>query len=85
MAQDTDFTLHCGYLELDLSTPVVMGILNLTPDSFFDGGQYQNTEAAIMRAEQMIEEGATILDLGAVSSRPGSVAPDVEEEWSRLR
>ncbi|MCK6640833.1 MAG: dihydropteroate synthase [Bacteroidia bacterium] len=85
MAQDTDFTLQCGYLELDLSTPAVMGILNLTPDSFYDGGQYENTEAAIMRAEQMIEEGATILDLGAVSSRPGSVAPDVEEEWNRLR
>jgi dihydropteroate synthase len=85
MAQDTDFTLQCGYLELDLSTPAVMGILNLTPDSFYDGGQYNNTEAAIMRAEQMIEEGATILDLGAVSSRPGSAAPDVEEEWNRLR
>lgn len=85
MAQDTDFTLQCGYLELDLSTPAVMGILNLTPDSFYDGGQYENTEVAIMRAEQMIEEGATILDLGAVSSRAGSVAPDVEEEWNRLR
>ncbi len=85
MAQDTDFTLQCGYLELDLSTPAVMGILNLTPDSFYDGGQYENTEAAIMRAEQMIEEGANILDLGAVSTRPGSVAPDVEEEWNRLR
>jgi len=85
MAQDTDFTLQCGYLELDLSTPAVMGILNLTPDSFYDGGQYQNTEAAIMRAEQMIEEGATILDIGAVSSRPGSVTPELEEEWSRLR
>lgn len=85
MAQDTDFTLQCGYLELDLSTPAVMGILNLTPDSFYDGGQYLNVEAAIMRAEQMIEEGADILDLGAVSSRPGSVAPDVEEEWNRLR
>jgi dihydropteroate synthase len=85
LAQDKDFTLQCGYLELNLSTPAVMGILNLTPDSFYDGGRYESVEAAIMRAEQMLEEGADILDLGAVSSRPGSTAPDTEEEWNRLR
>ncbi|HTF04375.1 MAG TPA: dihydropteroate synthase, partial [Bacteroidia bacterium] len=57
MAQDTDFTLQCGYLELDLSRPVVMGILNVTPDSFYDGGKYTNIESAIIHAEQMVEQG----------------------------
>jgi dihydropteroate synthase len=85
MAQDKHFHLQCGYLELDLSAPVVMGILNITPDSFYDGGRYQVPEDAIRRAEQMLEEGATILDLGAVSTRPGAVQPSVGEEWERLR
>lgn len=85
MAQDTDFTLPCGYLELDLSAPVVMGILNVTPDSFYDGGKYTDPESAIRRAGQMVEEGTAILDLGAASTRPGAVQPSVEEEWSRLR
>ena len=85
MAQDKHFHLQCGYLELDLSGPVVMGILNLTPDSFYDGGKYQVPQEAMMRAEQMLEEGAAILDLGAVSTRPGSTQPTVEEEWERLR
>lgn len=85
MPQDTDFTLPCGYLEINLSAPVVMGILNLTPDSFFDGGKYTEREAAIAQAELMVEEGAAILDIGAASTRPGAVQPTVEEEWSRLR
>lgn len=85
MAQDTDFTLPCGYLELDLTTPVVMGILNVTPDSFFDGGKYNTSESALLRAEQMVGEGAVILDLGAASSRPGAAQPSSEEEWGRLR
>lgn len=85
MAQDKDFTLQCGYLELDLSVPVVMGILNITPDSFFDGGRYVVPESALMHAEEMLEQGATILDLGAVSTRPGAEQPDVAEEWERLR
>lgn len=77
--------MQCGYLELDLSTPQVMGILNVTPDSFFDGGRFANVESAIMRTEQMVEQGAGIIDIGAASTRPGSVQPSVEEEWSRLR
>ncbi len=85
MAQDKHFHLQCGYLELDISTPVVMGILNVTPDSFYDGGKYQVPQEAMMRAEQMLEQGATILDLGAVSTRPGAAQPTVEEEWERLR
>lgn len=85
MPQDKHFHLQCGYLELDLSGPVVMGILNVTPDSFYDGGRYVMPENAMMRAEEMLEQGATILDLGAVSTRPGAAQPDAEEEWNRLR
>lgn len=85
MVQDKDFTLECGYLELDLSVPAVMGILNVTPDSFFDGGKFMDVESAIIRTEQMVEQGATIIDLGAASSRPGAVQPTMEEEWARLR
>lgn len=85
MAQDKHFHLQCGYLELDLSAPVVMGILNVTPDSFFDGGKYLVPQEAMMRAEQMLEQGATILDLGAASTRPGAAQPTVGEEWERLR
>lgn len=85
MLQDKDFTLECGYLELDLSVPAVMGILNVTPDSFFDGGKFMDVESAIIRTEQMVEQGATIIDLGAASSRPGAVQPTMEEEWARLR
>lgn len=85
MAQDTHFSLQCGYLELNLERPVVMGILNITPDSFYDGGKYVMPENAMMRSEEMLEQGAAILDLGAVSTRPGAVQPTVEEEWSRLR
>lgn len=85
MAQDTHFTLQCGYLQLNLEQPVVMGILNITPDSFYDGGKYVMPENAMMRSEEMLEQGAAILDLGAASTRPGAVQPTVEEEWSRLR
>jgi len=85
MAQDTHFTLQCGYLELALTSPVVMGILNITPDSFYDGGKYVMPENAMMRSEEMLEQGAAILDLGAASTRPGAVQPTVEEEWNRLR
>jgi dihydropteroate synthase len=85
MAQDKHFHLQCGYLELDLTSPVVMGILNITPDSFYDGGRYVMPENAMMRCEEMLEQGAAILDLGAVSTRPGATQPTVEEEWNRLR
>jgi len=61
-----------------------MGILNLTPDSFFDGGKFNEVEAAVQRAEQMLEEGADILDLGAYSSRPGAEDISEEEELNRM-
>lgn len=68
---------------MDLSRPRVMGIINLTPDSFYTPSRValENIEKA---AEKMVEEGADILDLGAVSTRPGAVMPDEEEEWRRL-
>ncbi|GAM55940.1 dihydropteroate synthase [Vibrio ishigakensis] len=69
---------------LDLSTPQVMGILNVTPDSFSDGGKFNRIDAAIEHAKQMIAYGATIIDIGGESTRPG--APDValEEELERV-
>src|SRR5688572_22023234 len=63
-----------------LDRPRVMGILNLTPDSFYDGGRYTQLDAARARAEQLAEEGADLLDLGAVSTRPGSDPVSAEEE-----
>lgn len=77
-------TINCkGYL-LDLSTPVVAGILNITPDSFYDGGKYTEIEKIKIRAEQIISEGATIIDVGAFSSRPGAEFISEEEELNRL-
>ena len=64
--------------------PVVMGVLNVTPDSFSDGGSYRSTEAAIARARQMITEGADIVDVGAESARPGAMAVCEAEELARL-
>lgn len=63
---------------------LVMGILNLTPDSFSDGGRYQNSKDAIKHAYQMLEEGADIIDVGAESTRPGATKVKPREEWQRL-
>jgi len=82
----TDFSqkrvLRCGRLQLDLSEAVVMGILNITADSFFDGGKYLSETAMLKRAETMLDEGAAIIDIGAVSTRPGSKAVSAAEELS---
>jgi|tagenome__1003787_1003787.scaffolds.fasta_scaffold20887104_3 dihydropteroate synthase len=64
--------------------PVVVGVLNVTPDSFSDGGRFRSVEAAIARARQMIDEGADIIDVGAESTRPGAVAVPEAEELARL-
>lgn len=69
---------------LDLSQPVVMGILNVTPDSFFDGGKYSDSGALLLRAEKMLEEGATILDVGGASTRPGAADVSIAEELHRV-
>lgn len=77
-------TLRMGGNLLDLSTPKLMGILNLTPDSFFDGGKFDSVDAALMQADKMISEGADILDLGGMSTRPGAEMIDVNEELRRV-
>jgi len=75
--------INCGSRELDLSTPVVMGVLNVTPDSFSDGGKYLDPQSAINRARQMVEQGARIIDIGGESTRPGAAQVSVEEELRR--
>jgi len=70
--------------DLDLTYPLVMGIVNVTPDSFSDGGHYANSVAAISHAETLVEEGAHILDLGAESTRPGATSLNADQEWQRL-
>jgi len=76
--------LEFNGLRLDLSKPVVMGILNVTPDSFYDGGRYADTAGRVEQAGKMLEAGAAIIDIGAVSTRPGSAEVDEEEEMLRL-
>jgi len=78
-------TLKCRDTELELGgRTLVMGILNLTPDSFSDGGKYYSIESAIAQAKRMVEEGADILDIGAESTRPHHEEVSAEEEWRRL-
>jgi dihydropteroate synthase len=76
--------IRSGNRYLLTEKPLVMGILNVTPDSFYDGGMYQTREMIGIRASRMLEEGADILDIGACSTRPGSKQPDEAEEWKRL-
>ncbi len=76
--------LNCGRHSLDLSRPVVMGVLNVTPDSFSDGGRFLEPAAAVERALRMVEEGAGIVDIGGESTRPGAAPVPVEEELSRV-
>jgi dihydropteroate synthase len=76
--------LRCGAYSLDLTTPVVMGVLNVTPDSFSDGGRWFDASRAIEHALQMIEAGAGIIDVGGESTRPGAVAVSVAEELRRV-
>jgi len=78
------FSLNLGGQIVDLSTPVVMGIINATPDSFFQGSRLPEPARAAEVAREMLEEGAVILDVGAVSSRPGAEEITVEEELGRL-
>jgi dihydropteroate synthase len=75
---------RCGAHTIDLSRPVVMGVLNVTPDSFSDGGSYTDGEQALARALRMVEEGAGILDIGGESTRPGAAAVSVQEEIRRV-
>ena len=77
--------LECGRFSLSLSRPLVMGILNLTPDSFSDGGNYTKVDDAICLAESMVNHGVDIIDVGAESTRPGSQDVSDTVEWDRLK
>ena len=76
--------LRCGRFLMDLSRPLVMGIVNVTPDSFSDGGRNAVPADAVRHAERLIDEGADLVDVGAESTRPGAVELPIDEEWRRL-
>lgn len=75
---------HCGRFDFDTSTPIIMGILNVTPDSFSDGGQFADTEAAVTHGLEMAAAGAAIIDVGGESTRPGAGPVDPQTEWERV-
>ena len=77
-------TINCKGQLLDLSIPKVMGILNVTPNSFFDGGKYKNETEILSQVEKMVNEGASFIDIGAYSSKPNAEFVSEEEEISRL-
>jgi len=81
---NTLITLECNSKLLDLSTPAIMGILNLTDDSFYDGGQHNSIKKALLQTEKMLDDGAKIIDIGAYSSRPKAKHISHDEEWQRL-
>ncbi len=84
-ASDMEYTIHVNGRLLSLSRPVVMGILNATPDSFYAGSRVQTEEAVMARARQMLDEGAEIIDVGACSTRPGGEVATEQQEMRRLR
>jgi len=77
-------TLNCGGKLLDLTKPAIMGILNVTPDSFYDGGRYLSGQAYLHRAEQLLAEGASVIDIGGMSTRPGAGIISTDEELKRV-
>ena len=77
-------TINLGGRILDLAKPVVMGILNVTPDSFFDGGKYKTEKKILKRAEEILEQGGSIIDIGAVSTQPGTDGIPTKDEIERL-
>lgn len=76
--------LHCGKFKLDLNRPLIMGIVNVTPDSFSDNGLFAAAESAIAQAKRLIEEGADIVDIGGESTRPGAQPVSLDEERNRV-
>jgi dihydropteroate synthase len=75
---------QCRDRVLDLGAPIVMGVLNVTPDSFSDGGRFTERDNALRHARRMIEEGAAIIDIGGESTRPGAAAATLDEELARV-
>ncbi len=80
----TTLSINCGGTLLSLDKPRVMGILNVTPDSFYDGGKYTSDRAIMNQVERMLSEGADLIDVGGMSSRPGAVLIDEELEVKRV-
>ena len=79
-----NLSLNCRGQLLDLSTPAIMAIVNVTPDSFFDGGKYSSEKSLLHHVEFLLSNGANILDLGAQSTRPGAELISESEEWNRI-
>ncbi len=77
-------TINCKGKLIDLSSPKVMGVLNITPDSFYDGGCYSNEKEILHQTEKMLTEGATFIDVGAYSSKPGATHISEQEELKRI-
>ena len=77
-------TINCKGQLIDLSTPKIMGILNVTPNSFFDGGKYKNQQEILSQVELMLSQGATFIDIGAYSSKPNADFVSVKEEIARI-
>ncbi len=76
--------LHCGKYQFDLARPLVMGIVNVTPDSFSDGGCHVSAAAAVAHAHRLLEDGADMLDIGGESTRPGAASVSEQEELDRV-
>lgn len=83
MERNLSNSINCGNKLISLEHPIAMGILNTTPDSFYDGGKFNEELAFIKRFEQMLDEGAMIIDIGGASSRPGATTLTTDEELSR--
>lgn len=82
--QHTNFSINCSGRLVDLNTPKIMGILNLTPDSFSDGGKFNNEKSALLQVEKMLKDGADFIDIGAQSTRPNAEFLSAEEEIRRI-
>ncbi|MPL55211.1 Dihydropteroate synthase [bioreactor metagenome] len=82
--QYTNFSINCNGRLVDLNTPKIMGILNLTPDSFSDGGKFNNEKSALFHAEKLLKDGADFIDIGAQSTRPNAEYLSVDEEIRRI-
>lgn len=77
-------TLHCGRFELSLERPLVMGVVNVTPDSFSDGGRFFDAQSAVVQARRLFDEGADLVDVGGESTRPGAAPITEDEELRRV-
>ena len=82
--QLSNFSINCNGRLVDLNTPKIMGILNLTPDSFSDGGKFNNEKSALLHAEKLLKDGADFIDIGAQSTRPNAEYLSAEEEIRRI-